>query len=224
MSKLPVYSNTGLARVPGLIKDRVREHLISGKFCAAGMVAFCGVQGSGKTLSATLYARQLMDIYPHSILVTNLSLNFDYWDVDRCIAYEGFHQIHDMQNGEYGLIYLLDEIQLEFNSLDSKKMSIPIFEAVCQQRKQRKTIIGTTQVFGRLAKPFREQFRNVVLCDNFWGVFFRQRVFSAENVATDDDVLTQLKPAFTRWYIPSRADFASYDTLEIISRVGRDNF
>lgn len=190
-----LYSNNRIPNVFSLLKSRVKAFQASPeRFKPDGLVCFCGVQGSGKTLSATLYARKLMDMYPRALIVTNLTLSPDYWDMYRVFKYDGVAQLHDMQNGEYGIIYLLDEIQLEFNSLESKQMSVPIFEAVCQQRKQRKTIIGTTQVFGRLAKPFREQFRKVVLCDNFMGLIFRQRIYTAENVAYEDDVRTELTP------------------------------
>lgn len=213
-----LYTNSTLPNVIDLIRAR-RKRSSPDSFKPDGLVCFCGVQGSGKTLSATLYARKLMDTYPKALCVTNLSLNLDMWDKDRVFQYDGVKQLHDLQNGENGVIYLLDEIQLEFNSLESKQMSIPIFEAVCQQRKQRKTIIGTTQVFGRLAKPFREQFRKVVLCDNFKGLIFRQRIYTAENVAYEDDVRTELTPKDTCYYIPSPRDFDSYDTLEVIRRV-----
>lgn len=217
-----LYSNFAVKNVFRLLRSKRNTN--PDAFKPDGLVCFCGVQGSGKTLSATLYARKLMDIYPKALIVSNLALSPDYWDMSRFYPYDGVGQLHDLQNGEYGIIYLLDEIQLEFNSLESKQMSVPIFEAVCQQRKQRKTIIGTTQVFGRLAKPFREQFRKVVLCDNWHGLIFRQQIYTAENVAYEDDVRTELTPHATEIYIPSPSDFESYDTLQTISRIRKEVF
>lgn len=185
-----------------------------------GLIAFCGVQGSGKTLSATLYLKKLMDYYPKLICVSNISLNYNFFDSSRIIPYTGISQMHDISNGVYGVVFFLDEIQLEFNSLESKQMTTPIFELVCQQRKQRKHIIGTTQVFARLAKPFREQFKYAILCEHLIGSFFSQHVHSAINVSYEDDIRTELKPLFKKYYFACPSDFSMYDTYEVINRIG----
>lgn len=199
-----------------------RKHFNPDALGVSGLICFCGVQGSGKTLSSVLYLKRLMDYYPKLICVSNIELNPDYFDTSRIIPYEGIAQMHDIQNGDNGVVFLLDEIQIEFNSLESKQMTTPIFELVCQQRKQRKHIIGTTQVFARLAKPFREQFKYCVLCDNLLGSLFSQRVFSAENVAYEDDVRTELTPKATRFYFASPTDFGLYDTYEVVNRVRKE--
>lgn len=188
----------------------------------SGLICFCGVQGSGKTLSSVLYLKSLMDCYPKSICVSNISLSPDFFDLSRVIPYQGISQLHDIHNGDEGVIILLDEIQIEFNSLESKQMNIPIFELVCQQRKQRKHIIGTTQVFGRLAKPFREQFKYSVLCQNLFGSLFVQRVYSAQNVATEEDIRTELTPRCSKFYIANPQFFNYYDTYEVVARVGKE--
>lgn len=71
-------------------------------------------------------------------------------------------------NGEFGVIYLIDEIQLYFNSLKSKNINPEVMVQISQQRKQRKHIVATSQVFGRMAKPLREQFSSVLVCKIFW--------------------------------------------------------
>lgn len=184
-----------------------------------GLMAFCGSQGSGKTLSSILYLESLMNYYPKCQVVTNLSLNPDYFDLERVKRYEGIQDLTDIDNGPYGVVYLLDEIQLEFNSLESKQMNMPIFEFICQQRKARKHIIGTTQVFGRLAKPFREQFKYAIRCRKLIGSLFAQDLYRAENVAYEDDIRTELEHRATKFYFASPDDFKKYDTYEQISRV-----
>lgn len=184
-----------------------------------GLMAFCGSQGSGKTLSSVLYLEKLMQYYPKVQVVTNLNLNPLYFDLDRVKRYEGLSDLTDMDNGPFGIVYLLDEIQLEFNSLESKQMNMPIFEFVCQQRKARKHLIGTTQVFGRLAKPFREQFKYAIRCRKVLGSLFCQDLFKAENVAYEDDIRTELVEKYHRYYFASSEDFSKYDTYEQIQRV-----
>lgn len=216
-----LYSNFTIPNIFELAVERFK-HRAEGGFTPSGLTCFCGVQGSGKTLSAVLYLKNLMQIFPHSICVTNVTLSSEFFDMERVIPYTGVAQMHDISNGIDGVIFLLDEIQIEFNSLESKQMSTPIFELVCQQRKQRKCIIGTTQVFGRLAKPFREQFRQVILCKNYFKSIFTQRIYSAENVAYEDDIRTELTPHSTRIFIPSPQDFKLYDTYEQVRRIRKD--
>ena len=119
-------------------------------------------------------------------------------------------------------MFLLDEMHIEFNSLESKGMDVHIFELVSQQRKSRKHIVGTSQVFGRLAKPFREQFKYAVCCDNYMGLIFRQEIFKAMNVSSGEDITTRLVPRAVKLYIPCPSDFGYYDTTQIIRRL-RDN-
>ena len=90
-----------------------------------------------------------------------------YKDIKIVISYDGLDCIKLLSNGIEGVFYLIDEIHLEFNSLESKNIPIEIMVEVSQQRKQRKHIVGTSQVYMRLAKPLREQIDTVVICKNF---------------------------------------------------------
>lgn len=198
------------------IKDE-REH--PDYMSVNGLMAFCGSQGSGKTLSSVLYLEKLMNYYPKALVVTNLNLSGDFFDLDRIQRYTGLSDLTDIDNGPFGVIYLIDEIQLEFNSLESKQMNMPVFEFVCQQRKARKHLIGTTQVFGRLAKPFREQFKYAISCSKLVGSLFRQELYKAENVAYEDDIRTELVMKARRYYFAGTDDFKKYDTYEQIKRI-----
>lgn len=185
-----------------------------------GIICFCGEQGSGKTLSAVNYAHNLCRAFPKAVVCTNLSLT---WDLEnKVIPYTGPDQMLALDNGDYGIVFLLDEMHIEFNSLESKGMDVHIFELVSQQRKSRKHIVGTSQVFGRLAKPFREQFKYAVCCDNYMGLIFRQEIFKAMNVSSGEDITTRLVPRAVKLYIPCPSDFGYYDTTQIIRRL-RDN-
>lgn len=189
---------------------------------ADGIICFCGEQGSGKTLSAVHYVYNLARSFPNCQICTNISLS---WDIKNEIyPYEGPEQMLDLNNGEKGIIFLLDEMHIEFNSLESKGMDSNIFELVCQQRKARKHIVGTSQVFGRLAKPFREQFKYAVCCSNFAGVIFRQAIFRAMNVSSGEDITVKLCPKATKFYFPSPKDFELYDTTQIVKRVRSNGF
>lgn len=187
-----------------------------------GILCFCGEQGSGKTLSAVHYVYNLASSFPLAQVVTNVGLT---WDLENdVIPYSGPEQMLELDNGDRGIIFLLDEMHIEFNSLESKGMDAHIFELVSQQRKARKHIVGTSQVFGRLAKPFREQFKYAVCCDNFAGLVFRQQIFKAMNVASGEDITTRLCPRAVKFYFPAPVDFTIYDTTQIIRRLRSDGF
>ncbi len=84
-----------------------------------------------------------------------------------CIEYDGLDCLKALNNGELGVLYFIDEIHLELNSLESKNIDIEVMIEISQQRKQRKKIIGTSQIFFRMAKPLREQVFDIVICNNY---------------------------------------------------------
>lgn len=89
--------------------------------------------------------------YPRVKIRTNF--NYKYEDE----AIESWQQLVCNDNGIYGQIEVIDEIQTWFSSLQSKNFPPEMLTEISQQRKQRKMLIGTAQVFGRVAKPIREQ-------------------------------------------------------------------
>lgn len=185
-------------------------------FDPEGLLIFCGEQGSGKTLSAVQYVRKLCEAYPDAILCSNVHIS-DLPIATCVIEYDGLDCIKNLENGYAGVIYLIDEIQLEFNSLESKNIDIEIMVEVAQQRKQRKHIVGTTQVYGRLAKPFREQIRNVVLCQNFFKILQWNRLIDgSRSTEVDGKLITETSRSFFWFHSPKLYD--SYDTYAKMKR------
>lgn len=133
-----------------------------------GLLVFSGPQGSGKTLSAVQYCKKVLAKYPKCLFVTNVDIKDLPIPSEQVIEYNGLQCLFEVSNGYNGVLYLIDEIHLEFNSLESKSISIEEMTEFAQQRKQRKHIVGTSQVFMRLAKPLREQVRRVVVCKNYF--------------------------------------------------------
>ena len=100
-------------------------------FVPDGIIVFTGSQGTGKTLSAVRYVVELMEEYPKVLLCTNVQINkFE----DRQVWFDSVSKFKELDNGEYGVIYLIDEIQLLFNSLESKNLDLNLFTTICQQR------------------------------------------------------------------------------------------
>lgn len=93
----------------------------------------------------------------------------------------------EVNNGFKGVVFLIDEIHTYFNSLDSKNIPMYVFTEISQQRKQRKCIVGTSQLFSRMAKPFREQCDNIIFCSTYFGIFTTQKIYDGELLKIDED-------------------------------------
>lgn len=186
-------------------------------FYPDGILLFTGPQGSGKTLSAVKYVSNLVKMYPKVKVISNMELKF----VDT-LPYIGFTQSLEKypSNGEFGLIMLIDEIQTEFSSLDSKNMSPSQIAAISQQRKRRVHIVGTAQLWTRIAKPFREQTSAAVDCDSILGGRVqRNRVIDFQRCAYDmNGNLTEIAYSKQFWWTRSTEDYEAYDTSNVIKR------
>lgn len=181
-----------------------------------GLLVFCGSQGSGKTLSAVQYIRELCSFYPRAILVTNTKIS-GLPQYTRVKEYDGIDCLKNIENGIDGVIYFIDEIHLEFNSLESKNVPIEIMVEISQQRKQRKHIVGTSQVFMRMAKPLREQIKNVVICKNYLGCIQYNKLIDGETATEKDGKLCADVKKHSVWFHTPEL-YGCYDTYAKMRR------
>ncbi len=183
-----------------------------------GFICFTGAQGSGKTLSAVNYIHRLVQHYPDVMLVTNCHVTFPDWDGVQ-LRYEGYEQIQKLDNGYYGIILFLDEIQAEFNSLESKKIDPAWFSVICQQRKRRIHVVGTAQLFSRVAKPWREQFTACIRCRGWFDLIQYNQVISLDDVEEDENGnIVKEKAGFGKVWFRDPAIYEMYDTWERVER------
>lgn len=176
-----------------------------------GIHIFCGPQGSGKSLSMIHYAKEIIHDHPKAIIVTNIELQFDV--PNKVIDYQNFSDFQ-IENGIYGVIYILDEIHLILNSLESKGVPLSVIVELSQQRKQRKLILGTSQVYSRMAKPLRKQVKSCIICKNYFGCFqFNYLINAFETQEGSDGKLkyTKLKTSF---FFHRKEDYTNYDTYK----------
>lgn len=186
------------------------KNRIPGELRCTGISIFTGPQGSGKSLSMIHYFKKIIMDYPKAIVVTNLQFNFDI--PNQIVAYKGFEDFK-IENGIYGVIYILDEIHLILNSLESKGVPLSVIVELSQQRKQRKLILGTSQVYSRMAKPLREQIRNVLVCKNFFGILQFNYLIDAFNTSEKDGEL-KVQKLKCSWFFHSKEDYMAYDTYK----------
>ena len=218
-------------------------------FKPSGCRMFVGSQGSGKTLSGVNYCYNLMAEYPRLLLVTNVAMrdypfnarlcgdnivrmlgtndvvNTDYVSNPTnprvCVEYSGLDCLKYINNGEYGVLYFVDELHLELNSLESKNIDIDIITEISQQRKQRKHIVGTSQVFQRLAKPVREQIKDVIQCRCFFGCIQFNKLLDGETaVEVNGHLKADCRARIL--YIHNPDMYGRYDTYAKMRRLNKE--
>lgn len=186
-------------------------------FYPAGIWVYCGAQGSGKTLSAVHCLKNMLKEYPKAMVCSNLQIN----GLDReVIPFTDYNQLLTLSNGVNGIIFLLDEIHVLWNSLESKEIPISEMAVFCQMRKDRRVIIGTSQVYGRIAKPIREQLQYVIDCKNFFNILQCNRILDPTEVVEKNghiDAVCLGKSYF--FHTPDL--YKSYDTLFKITKAER---
>ena len=206
------YLNKELNLISGIkaqiwkIKNKNPEELD-----VTGINIFTGSQGSGKSLSMIHVFKKLIFDFPKAIVVTNLEFNFKI--PNKIKKYEGFEDFK-IENGIYGVIYLLDEIHLILNSLESKGVPLSIIVELSQQRKQRKLILGTSQVYSRMAKPLREQIRNIIICKNYFSLFQINYLVDAFESQEDNNGKLKFKKMKVSFFFHRKEDYLAYDTYK----------
>lgn len=184
-----------------------------------GLIVFCGPQGSGKTLSAVNYVYNLLKMYPKCKIVTNLELTDYPFDGIRVFYFKEARDLTRYKNGKEGVIFLIDEIQLYFNSLGSKNIDMDVMTQISQQRKQRIHIVCTSQVFGRMSKQLREQFDVVIYCQKkFFGYLQKNSLIDRDSIDGESSTGTNLKGKVVKnfFYFKNPKSFDRYDTYKVI--------
>lgn len=186
-----------------------------------GTKVFCGAQGSGKTLSAVRWVHKLCCLFPSLQLCTNIELhNMPPWT--HIHPYDSLEQLFTLDNGQLGIVYLIDELQLELNSLESRNIPISVITEISQQRKQRKMIVGTAQVLSRLAKPLREQFDQIVDCSNWGGVLQINRIYDCDKIKQNEAGEIELADGRLDVFFHKIADYQRYDTSAKMKKHTKD--
>lgn len=189
-------------------------------FNPEGLLVFSGPQGSGKTLSAVKYVRELSWLYPKIVICSNVDIK-GLNPLCKFVEYTGIECLTNLENGYEGIVYLIDEIHLEFNSLESKNIPIEVMVEVSQQRKQRKHIVGTTQQYFRLAKPFREQMNTLVLCAKIFNCIQYNKLVDGTKIKEDNGHFTsEVKKKM--WFFHTPELYDSYDTYAKMRRYRKE--
>lgn len=204
----------GLKNIPDVVRARLLKD--DDGFPYAGMWLFTGAQGSGKTLLLMHMVKQIHEQYPDALIVSNVSI----FGIP-CIPYQGIEDFEKYKNGSKGVIFVIDEIHILFNALESAKMPLSTMQVWAQNRKNRRLILGTTQRFTRAAKGVREQTTWHYECRRplLW-VLYRYKVL--DGAKYNDEGKYELdedeKPPHFQIYVPKLSVMTMYNTLEVVKR------
>ena len=184
-------------------------------FTEQGIHLFCGEQGAGKTIACVEMMLRLRNEFPDSRMITN----FDVVNEDDSLT--DWHQLLDYTNGHRGVIVGMDEMQ---NWFMSGKVQLPpeMLEVATQNRKNRRIICGTAQVFTRVNKALREQvtfvYRPVTFLRCFTVVQKCKPQFDSEGNVTG------LKHRGLYAFTHTDELRAAYDTYKVIHTLSKDGF
>lgn len=181
-----------------------------------GTIVFKGFQGSGKTLSMVHYVLQLQKDFPDCLVFSNVNIkglkNFILLENDRDVA-----AAIAAQNGPKGVAVVIDEAHLFFN----KKTGIPldVLTAISQQRKDRRRMILSSQIWEELDVSLRKQVKHVVSCQCRFGHVQVNSISDGESLSYDKlQGCYTAKHLYTEVFKHNQKLYDSYDTLQKIVR------
>lgn len=187
-----------------------------GFFPYQGCIVFTGRQGYGKTIAAVEFIRHMHSEYPASKVLTNCGLK------DQDYPLTSWHPLVSYKNGIHGVICFIDEMQNWFSSNQSKDFPPEMLEVITQNRKNRRIIIGTAQVFNRLSKPLREQTTEVRECMTLLGCF--TIVVRREPFLDSEGNVEKMKFRGMYWFVHDEDLRNSYDTYKVIDSLAKSGF
>ena len=195
-----------------LPKQMMYDYLMANPydFNEYGIHMVCGKQGAGKTITAIYLLNKWKHIYPELIVQTNCDVKFQ----DGSLTH--WKQLIGMNNGTKGVANLIDEIHTWFSNQESQDLPPEVLGEISQQRKQRKAIIGTAQVFGKIAKPLREQTHYVYRPHTLFGCL--TIVFKADATSYDSEKDKFKKGKGVFFFVHTKELREAYDTYKRIEK------
>lgn len=186
------------------------------EFSYYGFWLFAGEQGAGKTISAVDFCQKIKNEYPLSQLVANIGIS----GRDKFLS--SHEDIIFNNNGNNGTICLIDEIQNWFSSSERVGFPPEMIQEICQQRKQHKVVIGTSQCFSRISLPLRQQVNYLCLPMTIANCLTIVRVYKP---FISEDGKVKKKRHFKTWFfVHSDRLRNSYNTFEKVKRLSLKGF
>lgn len=181
-----------------------------------GIHIVVGEQGAGKTVTVVYLLRKWQKEYPRLKIYTNMEYKYENGQL------EYWQDLLEHPNGIYGKVNVIDEIKTWWSNLESKDVPPEILGEICQQRKQKTATVGTVQVFGELAKPFRSQTHFVYVPRTILGCF--TIVFKSKAKYYDMEKNTFKKYCGFFVFVHNKEIREAYDTFKKIQKYKNKEF
>lgn len=183
------------------------------EFDLYGLWCFVGIQGSGKSIAVVEMLHRLKRNYPKLRVLSNIPITGV-----NCETIQGPEDFVFVDNGKYGTAVILDEAQNWFNSAESRNFPPEVLQEICQERKQHKMVIMTTQRFNRLSAALREQVDYYVKPFTIFGCLTVVRIY-APRIKDFEAAIVQLRRIKTYFFVHSDELRGSYDTRAKVKRL-----
>lgn len=181
-----------------------------------GVIVFTGRQGSGKTVALVEQTLRWQQEYPKAKCISNLCYKYQDDELN------DWRPLVEYTNGIQGVIVQMDEMQNWFSSNQSKNFPPEFLEVITQNRKNRRVILGTSQVFTRLSKPLREQCTEVRACYTLLGCL--TLVLRKEPILDSAGDVTEYKRRGFYWFVHTEKIRNAYDTYHVIESLAKSGF
>lgn len=184
-----------------------------------GIVIYEGRQGSGKTLSMVYDTLRLLDNYPKCKCIGNLGTVYRDRSIDDLVNWK---QLVSFNNGIYGVIVQIDELQTWAYSRDFKNADPNILGIVCQNRKNRRIILGTAQKFSLIDKTIRIQVTELRSAFTILGCI--SGYIRKEPIMDVDGEVKKYRFRGIRLFVHSTELRDAYDTYKVIEKFKKTGF
>lgn len=180
-------------------------------FTGFGLHIYCGMFGSGKTLSLVRHAYSLAKRYPDLTIYTNIQL-FNFPHPERIYKLENYNQLI---TAPPDTLFIVDEISSLFNSRKWADFPFVLLSQLLQVRKNRKMIIATAQRFSHVDKLLRDVTTTVIDCS----CYFKRLCINRSYDPLDYESATIYSPEIISYLVYLATDKLrnSYDTYELIT-------
>lgn len=208
--------------------------------CKTGeLIAFCGLFGRGKTLSAVHFVvnkyrkynnKKVWDserkkfVTQRVKILSNVELNIPYEklvSLSQIVTVAERNRVEDLENDTLTVVLVLgDEFSVQMNSRNFKSNIDPLFlNTLLTCRHHYITLVYTAQRFQHVDALLRQVTSYVVECKKTWRVMVSEK-YDAWDMENANSV-KMIKP-YRRfgWFIRNR-DFEAYDTLACVDNLSR---
>jgi hypothetical protein len=170
-----------------------------------GVYLFIGLYGEGKTLSMVRMLKEKIKKYGRKnlIIVSDVDLKFtDY------IPLKHWKQL--VADYDKPVIFMCDELQNLFSAREFKDFPPQVLHMLTQNRKMRKMLICSTQVFDLVDVNFRRLSFYLIDCMKMFGFMFVNAYYKRKWLPDTDEYKNTLyfKDSYCAFY----SDFKQYDT------------